>query len=237
MSFGSSDSRPSYFKPLSYQVQGLRSILRRLLLYFLSSRVDLGVCPFISPCQSPLPSWPLLNLPPWAFHTLRFSAAVGPQLEYSVDTSCGCYWFLKFIYLFLKFYFIFKLYNIVLVLPDIEMNLPQVYLCSPSWTLLPPPSPYPPSGSSQCTSPKHPVFLIEGCLLYNIMLLAIHQHESAIGTHMSPPYVLFLLKTCVNIDPIWPNWNGYFIIDCICVTFLKEAIIPAYIHFKIITSA
>ena len=25
------------------------------------------------------------------------------------------------------------------------MNLPQVYLCSPSWTLLPPPSPYPPS--------------------------------------------------------------------------------------------
>ena len=25
----------------------------------------------------------------------------------------------------------------------------------PSWTLLPPPSPYHPSGSSQCTSPKH----------------------------------------------------------------------------------
>ena len=42
--------------------------------------------------------------------------------------------------LFLKFYFIFKLYNIVLVLPNIEMNLPQVYICSPSWTLLPPPS-------------------------------------------------------------------------------------------------
>ena len=36
------------------------------------------------------------------------------------------------------------------------MNLPQVYMCSPSWTLLPPPSPYHPSGSSQCTSPKHP---------------------------------------------------------------------------------
>ena len=28
------------------------------------------------------------------------------------------------------------------------------YTCSPSWTLLPPPSPYHPSGSSQCTSPK-----------------------------------------------------------------------------------
>ena len=37
------------------------------------------------------------------------------------------------------------------------MNLPQVYMCSPSWTLLPPPSPYHPSGSSECTSPKHPV--------------------------------------------------------------------------------
>ena len=54
-----------------------------------------------------------------------------------------------FSFLFFKFYFIFKLYIIVLVLPNIEMNLPQVYLCSPSWTLFPPPSPYPPSGLSQ----------------------------------------------------------------------------------------
>ena len=44
--------------------------------------------------------------------------------------------------IFFKFYFIFKLYNIVLVLPNIEMNPPQVYMCSPSWTLLRPPSPY-----------------------------------------------------------------------------------------------
>ena len=55
---------------------------------------------------------------------------------------------------FFKFYFIFKLYIIVLVLPNIKMNPPQVYMCSPSWTLLPPPSPFHPSGSSQCTSPK-----------------------------------------------------------------------------------
>jgi len=43
-------------------------------------------------------------------------------------------------YLFI-FYILFflKLYNIVLVLPNIEMNPPQVYMCSPSWTLLPPP--------------------------------------------------------------------------------------------------
>ena len=43
-----------------------------------------------------------------------------------------------FIYLFI--YFIIKLYIIVLVLPNIKMNPPQVYMCSPSWTLLPPPS-------------------------------------------------------------------------------------------------
>ena len=64
--------------------------------------------------------------------------------------------FLFFIYYFFYFLnFIFKLYIIELALPNIKMNLPQVYMCSPSWTLLPPPSPYHPSGSSQCTSPKH----------------------------------------------------------------------------------
>ena len=83
----------------------------------------------------------------------------------------SCVWFLlslfffflflfNFIYFF-KFYFVFKLYIIVLVLPNIKMNPPQVHMCSPSWTLLPSPSPYHPSGSSQCTSPKHPVSCIE----------------------------------------------------------------------------
>ena len=41
------------------------------------------------------------------------------------------------------------------------MNPPQVYMCSPSWTLLPPPASYHPSRSSQCTSPRHPVSCIE----------------------------------------------------------------------------
>ena len=52
------------------------------------------------------------------------------------------------------FYFIFKLYNIVLVLPNIEMNPPQVYMCSPSWTLLPPPSPYHPLGRPSAPAPS-----------------------------------------------------------------------------------
>ena len=68
---------------------------------------------------------------------------------------------LSFFFFFFKFYFIFKLYITVLVLPNIKMNPPQVYMCSPSWTLLPPPSLFHPSGSSQCTSPKHPVSCIE----------------------------------------------------------------------------
>ena len=65
------------------------------------------------------------------------------------------------------------------------MNLPQVYLCSPSWTLLPPPSPYPPSGSSQCTSPKHPVSCIKPglatCFIHDII------HVSMPFSQISPP--------------------------------------------------
>ena len=75
--------------------------------------------------------------------------------------------------IFFKFYFIL-LYNIVLVLPYIKMNLPQVYMCSPFWTLLPPPSPYHPCGSSQCTSPKHPVSCIEHGLVTHFIYDIIH---------------------------------------------------------------
>ena len=75
---------------------------------------------------------------------------------------------------FLKFYFIFKLYNIELVLTYIEMNPPQAYTCSPSWNLLPPPSPYHPSGLSQCTSPKHAVSCIEPGLATHFIYDIIH---------------------------------------------------------------
>ena len=81
------------------------------------------------------------------------------------------FFFLIFIIFLLKILFIylffFLLYNIVLVLPYINMNLPRVYTCSPSWTLLPRPSPYHPSASSQCTSSKHPVSCIKpGLAIY-----------------------------------------------------------------------
>ena len=61
-----------------------------------------------------------------------------------------------------------------MVLPYINMNLPQVYTCSPSWTLLPRCSLYHPSGSSQCTSPKHPVSCIEPGLAIHFIYDIIH---------------------------------------------------------------
>ena len=100
-----------------------------------------------------------------------------------------------FFFYFFKFYFIFKLYIIVLVLPNIKMNPPQVYMCSPSWALLPPPSPYHPSGSSQCTSPKHPVSCIEPglCTLYSYEL----KHNKDYLHHP------------LRIQVYWQTWNWY----------------------------
>ena len=54
------------------------------------------------------------------------------------------------------------------------MNLPRVYTCSPSWTPLPHPSPYHPSGPSQCTSPKHPVSCIKPGLMIPFIYDIIH---------------------------------------------------------------
>ena len=74
----------------------------------------------------------------------------------------------------ISFIFFFLLYNIVLVLPYINMNPPWVYTCSPSWNPLPHPSPYHPSGSSQCTSPKHPVSCIKPGLAIHFIYDIIH---------------------------------------------------------------
>ena len=65
------------------------------------------------------------------------------------------------------------------------MNLPQVYMCSPPWTLLPPPSPFHPSGSSQCTSPKHPV----SCIKPGLATRFIHDilHVSMLYSQIFPP--------------------------------------------------
>ena len=48
-----------------------------------------------------------------------------------------------------------------MVLAIHHMNQPWAYTCSPSWTPLQPPTPSHPPGSSQCTSPEHPVSCID----------------------------------------------------------------------------
>ena len=114
--------------------------------------------------------------------TVDFSPAVFHKLHswlFSIQK------FIENFFFNLNFILFFKLYNIVLVLPNIKMNPPQAYLCSPSWTLLPPPSPYPPSGSSQCTSPKHPVLCIEPGLATRLIHDIIH--VSMLFSQISPP--------------------------------------------------
>ena len=86
-------------------------------------------------------------------------------------------WMPYFIYFFFNskvLFLFFLLYNIVLVLPYSNMHPPQVYTCSPSWIPLPPPSPYHPSGSSQCTSPKLLVSCIKPGLVIHFLYDIIH---------------------------------------------------------------
>ena len=113
-----------------------------------------------------------------------------------------------FFFSFFKFYFIFKLYNIVLVLLNIKMNPPQVYLCSPSWTLLPPPSLYPPSGSSQCTSPKHPVSCIKPGLatrfIHDIIHVSMPFSQISLPSP-SPTESIRLIYTSVSVEDSWES--------------------------------
>ena len=71
------------------------------------------------------------------------------------------YWQFDLWFLCLFFFYFILIYNTVFFLPYINMSSPRVYMCSQSWTLLPPPALYYPSGSSQGTSHKHPVSCIE----------------------------------------------------------------------------
>ena len=85
----------------------------------------------------------------------------------------------------LSFICLVLLYNNVLVLPYIDMNLPWVCMCSPSWSPLPPPSPSHPPGSSQCTSPEHPVSCLEPGLA--IHFTCDNLHVSMPFSHIIPP--------------------------------------------------
>ena len=106
--------------------------------------------------------------------------------------------FFKFLFYFFLFSFYFILFflilfyfltsNTVWVLPNIKTNPPQVYMCSASWTLLPPPSPFHPSGSSQCTSPKHPVSCIEPGLATRFIHDILHVSMPFLNKHSKELY-------------------------------------------------
>ena len=76
-------------------------------------------------------------------------------------------------------------YNIVLVLPYINMNPPRVYTCSPSGTPLLASTPYHTFGSSQCTSPEHPVSCMEPGLAIHFTYDNIH--VSTLPSQIIPP--------------------------------------------------
>ena len=75
-------------------------------------------------------------------------------------------WMLSFFFFFFRLFFYLYFWRLITLQYCIGFAIhwhesATVYMCSPSWTPLPPLSPSHPSGSSQCTSPEHPVSCIE----------------------------------------------------------------------------
>ena len=96
-------------------------------------------------------------------------------LSVAAATTNRDYVQLSFFFSFFKIYFIlFFNFTILYWFCHISKWIRHRYTCSPSWNLLPPPSPYHPSGSSQCTSPKHPVSFIEPGLVARFIHDSIH---------------------------------------------------------------
>ena len=85
------------------------------------------------------------------------------------------------------------------------MNPPRVYTCSPSWTPLPPPSLYHPTGSSQCTSPKHPVSCIKPGLTIHFLYDIIH--VSMPFSQNIPASPLQLVKSCSKVRGL--RWTRF----------------------------
>ena len=154
----------------------------------------------------------------------RSFTAVSPHLWIFLNSTLELP---QFFFVLFCFLFFFLLYNIVLVLPYINMHPPRVYTCSPSWTLLPPPSPYHPSGSSQCTSPKLPVSYMQPglviCFLYDI--IHVLMPFSQIIPHTSPTESKRLFYTSVSLllsciqgcHYHLSKFHIYVLVYCICV--------------------
>ena len=120
------------------------------------------------------------------------------------------------------------------------MYPPQVYTCSHPEPTSPPPSPYHPSGSSQCTSPKHPVSCIEPGLvtrfIYDI-------HVSMPFSQIIPPspsraeskrlfytFVSLLLSSIQGYRYHFSKFHIYVLVYCIGVFLSGLLIGSSFIH-------
>ena len=95
------------------------------------------------------------------------------------------------------------------------MNQPWVYLYSPSGTPLPPPSPSHPSGSSQCTSPEHPVSYIEPglaiCFTYDNIHVSMLFSQIIPHSHLLPESKrLFYTSVSLLLSLIWVIVTIYY---------------------------
>ena len=121
---------------------------------------------------------------------------------------------LNFFFLFFFNFFFFLLYNIVLVLPYGNMHPPQVYTCFQFWTPLPSPSPYHPSGSSQCTSPKLPVSCIEPGLVIHFLYDITH--------------VLMPFSQIILLLPLPQSPKDCSIYQCLFCCLVYRVVIPSF---------
>ena len=85
----------------------------------------------------------------------------------------------EWVHIFFQYKFIYFNWRLITLQYCIGFAIHQhvsttAYTCSPSWTPLPPISLYHPSGSSQCTCPKHPVSCIEPGLATHFIYDIIH---------------------------------------------------------------
>src|SRR5574337_407954 len=116
------------------------------------------------------------------------------------------------------------------------MNQPWVNMCTPSRTLVPPPSPSHPSGLSQCTSFECPVSCIElGLVIY---FTYGNKHVSMLFSQIIPPSPsptesksLFFISVSFLLSRIWGHcyhlskFQIYGLVCCIGV-FLSDLLHP-----------
>ena len=93
-----------------------------------------------------------------------------------------------------------------MVLPYIKMNLPQVYMCSPSWTLLPPPSP---SSSAPAPSIQYHASNLDWWLVSYMILYIFQCHSPKSILHFSQIIIWEVWEPFQNLFLFKKHWHWY----------------------------